>query len=107
MLGAVEIINGKANRWSFPTQTDSSGRGVEWTDPGEKYLPLDWVIVGEESGTGRRSVNPDYIRKVVSDCKDAGVPVFLKQMNIDGKLVKNPKLDGKEYKEFPDRGNNG
>ena len=64
--------------------------------------PLDWVIVGEESGVGRRTVDADHIRKVVRDCTKAKVPVFLKQMNVDGKLVKMPKLDSKEYREMPE-----
>lgn len=79
MLGGIEVINGKANRWSVPTQADSEGRGIEWTDPGEKYLPLDWVIVGGESGPGARPMHPDWVRSLRDQCKAAGVPFFFKQ----------------------------
>lgn len=43
------------------------------------YADLDWVVVGGESGTKARPVNPDWIFKIRNDCKAAGVPFFFKQ----------------------------
>lgn len=46
-------------------------------------LPLDgidWVIVGGESGPGARPCDVDGIRSVVRQCRDATVPVFVKQL---------------------------
>ena len=40
---------------------------------------LDWVVVGGESGTKARPVNPDWVFKIRDDCKAAGVPFFFKQ----------------------------
>ena len=62
---------------------------------------LDGVILGCESGPGARSMYPEWARKVRDDCKAAGVPFFLKQMKVDGKLVKMPYLDGVQHKELP------
>lgn len=41
--------------------------------------PIDWAIVGGESGPGARPCEVKYIGDIVRDCKDAGVPVFVKQ----------------------------
>lgn len=41
---------------------------------------LDWVIVGGESGPGARPCDVAWIRSIVSQCKAASVPVFVKQL---------------------------
>lgn len=41
---------------------------------------LDWVIVGGESGPKARPCDVDWIRSIVRQCQDAGVPVFVKQL---------------------------
>ena len=41
---------------------------------------LDWVIVGGESGAGARSFHIDWARTIVSACRSARVPVFVKQL---------------------------
>lgn len=43
-------------------------------DPG-----LDWVIVGGESGPNRRPMELAWLESIVSQCKDAGIPVYVKQ----------------------------
>ena len=43
--------------------------------------PLDWVIVGGESGTKRRPMDYDWARDIRDQCADAGVPFFYKQGN--------------------------
>jgi protein gp37 len=62
---------------------------------------LDWVICGGESGPSARPIHPDWVRRLRDQCKEAGVPFFLKQMHVNGKLVKMPELDGKVWDEFP------
>lgn len=42
--------------------------------------PLDWVIIGGESGHGARECEVSWIRRIVSDCQRAGTPVFVKQL---------------------------
>lgn len=41
---------------------------------------LQWVIVGGESGRGARRMDLDWVREIIADCRDAGVPVFVKQL---------------------------
>ena len=50
---------------------------------------LDWVVVGAESGPNRRPCKLEWVRQIVWQCGKAGVPVFVKQLDIDGKLVKD------------------
>jgi protein gp37 len=41
---------------------------------------VDWLIIGGESGPGARPFNPVWADWTVTQCKAAGVPVFVKQM---------------------------
>jgi protein gp37 len=50
---------------------------------------IDWVIVGCESGPGRRPCDNIWVTGIVDQCLGAGVPVFVKQIEINGKVVKN------------------
>lgn len=60
-----------------------------------------WVISGDESGPKRRNADPDWHRALRDECEAARVPFFLKQMVIDGKLVKLPALDGRQWRQEP------
>lgn len=52
----------------------------------ERLSRVDWVIVGAESGPNKRPCKIEWIRSVVEQCKKVGVPVFVKQLNINGKI---------------------
>lgn len=41
--------------------------------------PLDWVIVGGESGPGARPMHPDWALSLRDQCASAGVPFLFKQ----------------------------
>jgi len=43
-----------------------------------KFVPLDWVIVGGETGPGARPVHPDWVRKIRDECLALGIPFFFK-----------------------------
>lgn len=47
---------------------------------------VDWVVVGAESGPNRRLCDLQWVRNIVWQCGKAGVPVFVKQLDIGGKL---------------------
>ncbi len=95
-------------------------------DLGEIQLEgIDWVIVGGESGPGARPMKASWVRKVRSQCKDAGVAFFFKQWGThpdNNPIAKNAPegikvsdwlaeqdpngkggalLDGKLYREMP------
>jgi protein gp37 len=46
----------------------------------DEFPPLDWVIVGGESGGSARPCRVEWIRGVVTQSQAAGVPVFVKQL---------------------------
>jgi protein gp37 len=48
---------------------------------------LNWVIVSCETGQRRRPCNIEWIRSIARQCQDAGVPVFIKQIELNGKIV--------------------
>jgi len=52
---------------------------------GMDMLP-DWVAVGCESGPNRRPCKLDWMIDVVEQCQAAGVPVFVKQVPINGQV---------------------
>ena len=63
---------------------------------------INLVICGTESGPNRRATEIDAIRTLRDQCVEAGVPFFLKQMEIGGRLVKMPELDGQRWAQWPE-----
>lgn len=69
-------------------QIDLGLIGTMPKDISRAYLPvyrfIDWVIVGCESGLQRRPCDLRWIRSIVEQCKDVGVPCFVKQIEVNG-----------------------
>jgi len=66
------------------------------------YRPrLNWVVIGAESGPNRRPFKEEWAWDVLYQCREAGVPCFLKQG--PGPRPGVPLLDrgGRKVKEFP------
>lgn len=59
-----------------------------------KFRP-DWLVVGAESGSKRRECKIEWIESIVEQCHATNIPVFVKQLDIDGKcetdITKFPK----------------
>ena len=54
------------------------------------YRPaFSQVICGSESGTNRRQTNIEWVANLVRKCNAVGVPIFIKQLLIDGKTSKD------------------
>lgn len=51
---------------------------------------LHWVVAGCESGPKRRPANLKWFRSLRDQCRAAGVPFFLKQIAVNGKVSHNP-----------------
>lgn len=49
------------------------GGCVSWTPP------IDWVIVGGESGPAARPMHPDWVRGLRDQCWQTGIPFFFEQ----------------------------
>ena len=60
---------------------------LEFFDPFLKWF--QWVVVGAESGPNRRPCKLEWVESIVLQCREAGIPVFVKQLEINGKLVKD------------------
>lgn len=87
----------------FPTKTRGliiepmlgaapSAAGVDLEDYVSRHVAFervrpDWVIVGCETGGNRRSCDIKHVRSVVDQCQNAGVPVWVKAVEVDGKEV--------------------
>lgn len=67
-----------------------SSAGAEHSDlPGR----VDWVIVGGESGAGARPCDVAWIRLIVEQCREAQVPVFVKQLGSAPESSRLPVRD--------------
>ena len=58
----------------------------------ELYLEVDtmglkWLVVGCESGPNRRPCKIEWVESIVEQCRNASIPVFVKQLDIGGKCV--------------------
>ena len=51
---------------------------------------LDWLVIGCESGPKRRECKLEWVEDIVRQADDAGVPVFVKQLSIDGQVSHDP-----------------
>jgi protein gp37 len=79
--------------------------------------PLDWLVVGGESGPNARPMQIEWARSLRDQCVVAGVPYFFKQwgefhptteyrdgkvfMNRIGKKATGRLLDGRTWDEYP------
>ena len=83
LLGEVNI--GRA----LTTASEKSGIFSCMTAEQKMKQYLSWVVIGAESGPNRRPCNIEWVRWAVHQCRAAGVPVFVKQLDLDGKLEKD------------------
>ena len=67
----------------------------------EGILKSLFVIVGCESGAHRRITRTEWVTEIVGECTRLGIPVWLKQLEQAGKVVKAPELFGRQFLEWP------
>jgi len=103
MLGPVDLTD-----LQIPYEVDPRGfnfNALTENDDDHYYnhhAKLDWVICGGESGPNARPMQQEWARSLRDQCVAAGVPFFLKQMDVAGKLVKMPELDGQRWAQWPE-----
>jgi len=61
-------------------------KDYEDSDLYQTCCPPDWVVLGCESGPNHRPCNPEWMRDVIRQCDAAGTKVWVKQMDIGGKV---------------------
>ncbi len=64
--------------------------------------PIDWVIVGGESGPNARPCCVQWIREIVRQCADAEVPCFVKQVGSHP-VMRFDTVDGRRAGIHPER----
>lgn len=89
LLGPVDISK-YLNWWRKPNPDQKSYSMMP---------PVHWVIVGGESGSKARHMNPDWARSVRDQCLEAKVPFFFKQW---GAQQEGNELDGQYWEQFPE-----
>lgn len=67
---------------------------------------LGWVIIGCESGPKRRPMALTWAEDTVEQCQAAGVPCFVKQIELDGKVTGDIERFPRslQVREFPTEG---
>jgi len=60
------------------------GTGTTWRSG------IGWIICGPETAAGRRPMDPAWAESAAEQCRDAGVPFFLKAIFVDGEKVDDP-----------------
>jgi len=76
--------------------------------PRASCAQISWCITGCESGPGRRPAKIEWFRDLKDQCVEAGVPFFLKQLELrpdaysyKSKIYKMPMLDGRRWDQLP------
>jgi protein gp37 len=92
LLGPIDLqryLEGHEDHGTPSSGACTVGGCVSWTPP------LDWIVVGGESGHGARPCVVRWIQHAVDQCRDAGIPAFVKQVGAqpfvdDGDLASWP-----------------
>jgi protein gp37 len=61
---------------------------------------IHWVIVGGESGAGARRLDVAWVRRIVTECADAGTACFVKQLGANIRTRNDDTLIG-DYDDDP------
>jgi protein gp37 len=110
LLGPIDftIRGSRVEGWDEDWKYDTL-RGRERASPRDDDEPnsarLSWAIIGSESGPGARPMRIEWARSIVQQCRDAGVPVFTKQIaNAVDRKGGNPEHwpPGDWPREFPE-----
>jgi len=89
LLGPVDLTHMDAETAGHPYWCFINALTGKHTDMGRPCPPvptLDWLIIGCESGPRRRPTDLAWVRDLVEQARAAGVPVWIKQLEVDGKV---------------------
>lgn len=79
LLGAIDLCHVQYDNFvEFNALTGD--HGLNRPHQGRSDKKVDWVIVGGESGPNARANNLAWTRQIISQCQDADVPCFHKQI---------------------------
>lgn len=75
--GGAYSSRGWLRGWHCEPEVDSRGHPVPTQ---AQNAAIDWIVVGGESGPKARPCAVDWIRSIIAQGREAGVPVFVKQL---------------------------
>jgi protein gp37 len=95
MMGELGLLPEHKNFWYGTTVTDDEAP-LFWSELHNTFLSIepilapfigsvrnkaDWVIIGAETGNRKGKVIPrrEWIDNIVANCREAGIPVFMKE----------------------------
>jgi len=87
---SVEPMLGPVDLWPFFSVVDKFGEPSGPRCDPDGSPAIKWVICGGETGPGARPMDPDWARSLRDQCREAGVPFFMKKMS--GGLTPPPDL---------------
>lgn len=92
---------------TFRPICDSLGDKLHAMENGYAAKPMElqgisWVVVGGESGPKARPFNPDWARYIRDQCREAGVPFFMKQFGSNPVAGKLKDGHGGNMDEWPE-----
>lgn len=73
----------------------------EW-QPNLRRDRISWIVTGCESGPHRRPCKLEWVSSIVDQCHAAGVPVWVKQIEVGGKVVHDAGIIAAELGTTPD-----
>jgi protein gp37 len=108
MLGSINLVTAGAIVADNDSDTYEYMK-ANWPTDGPPLHPyespdeIDWVIVGGESGPHRRPMEHAWARSIKDQCRESGVPFFMKQLVVNGKVEKDIELfpDDLRVREYP------
>jgi len=87
MLGEIDLHLKWSDRCTHILESCNYFPGVKHS--GTYQNKINWVVVGCETGPKRRHCDIEWIRSIVQQCQAGGVQVFVKQIEINGKVEKD------------------
>ena len=98
MVGPVDLVECRAIMGG-PCGGGGEAGPVEYDVVGN----IDWLVIGCQSGPKRRPMPLEWAYSVGDQCKAAGVPVYVKQLDLGGKCVKdiNEFPQGLQVRQMP------
>ena len=101
LLGPLDLLRWLPG-WASAGSIHESPKHTERYDLDHSPVyPVDWVIVGGESGPQARPMHPDWARGIRDQCEAARVPFFFKQWGGRSPKRAGASLDGREWREVP------
>jgi protein gp37 len=106
LLAPIDLnhVSWKLSECSAVCGTVLGSDGTQFSPGGARGVGLDWLVVGPETGPGRRPCKLAWIESIVEQCQTAGVPCHVKAIPLpDGRIEHNIRKFPKhlQVREFP------